>query len=151
MTHVTRSINEQIRTGLSREEIWEAEDKGLIHCWETGRELSQSKPELAKAANNGELPVTHWKGGVSRTLKKLDKFGAHHYLAQWQGLCGRDLDIDTTQEVTIICSKTGMVVTFTSDINKLIDANTEETEEEADHGRPAPRVSEQPLFSSSPN
>lgn len=147
MPVITRSITNEIRSGLTREEVWEAEDKGLIRCWETGRELAKSKPELAEAATNGELPVTNWKGGVSRTLKKLDKFGAHHYLAQWQGLRGNDLKIDTSQEVTITCSKTGMVVTFTSDISKLIEINTEETAEEADNGRPASGIPEQPLFS----
>lgn len=147
MPVITRSNTSEIRTGLSREELWEGEDKGLICCWETGRELAKSRSELAEAANNDELPVTNWKGGVSRTLKKLEKFGALQYLAQWQGLRGEDLKIDTTQEVTITCSKTGMVVTFTSDISKLIDTNTEETAEGADHGRPASGVPEQSLFS----
>lgn len=148
MAHITRSINEAIRTGLSREQTWTAEDNGLIRCLETGRELAQSKPELAEAANNGELPVTNWKGGVSRTLKKLEKFGALQYLAQWQGLRGDNLSIDTTQEVTITCSKTGMVVTFTPDISKLIDTNTDDTTDGVEqHGRPAPGISEQSLFS----
>lgn len=148
MARISRSINEQIRTGLSWEERWQADDKGLIICWETGRELASAKPELAEAAQNGELPVTNWKGGVSRTLKKLDKYGALQYLAQWQGLRGEDLKIDPAQEVTITCSRTSMVVTFTADISKLIDANTDETAEEAEQdGRPAPGVPEQSLLS----
>ncbi|WP_416340051.1 hypothetical protein [Pseudomonas sp. C11] len=132
MPIISRSIATPIRTGLSREATWEADDKGLIRCWETGRELAIAKPELADAAKNMELPVTNWKGGVSRTLKKLDKYGSLQYLAQWQGLRGEDLRIDPAVEVTITCSKTHMVITFTADISKLIDAPTEETAEEAD-------------------
>lgn len=148
MTIVTRKISEPIRQGATREETWEGEDKGLIRCWETGRELANSKPEMAAAAKNGELPVTNWKGGVSRTLKRLDKYGALQYLAQWQGLRGEDLEVNPAQEVTITCSRTGMVITFTADISKLIDANMDETAEEAEHdGRPAPGVPEQSLFS----
>lgn len=148
MARISRSINDRIRTGLSWEKRWQADDKGLISCWETGRELASAKPELAEAARNGELPATNWKGGVSRTLKKLEKYGALQYLAQWQGLRGEDLEIDPAQEVTITCSKTSMVITFTADISKLIDANTDETAEEAEQdGRPAPGISEQSLLS----
>lgn len=70
----------------------------------------------------------HWKGGVSRALKKKDKFGALQYLAQWQGLRGEDLSIDLEAEVILICSATDMVVTFTPDLTKLADqlALTEE-------------------------
>lgn len=148
MALIARSIEEPIRAGLSWEATWEAEDKGLIRCWETGRELAAAKPELAHAANNGELPATNWKGGTSRTLKKLEKYGSLQYLAQLQGLRGENLSIDPSIEKTITCTKTGMVITFTGDISKLIDATTDEPAEEADNnGRPASGVPEQSLFS----
>jgi hypothetical protein len=148
MTAIRRSIDTPIRTGLDWHATWEGEDKGLIKCWEVGRQLAKSKPELAEAAGRDELPATNWKGGVSRTLKKLEKYGALQYLAQWQGLRGEDLAIDPAAEVTITCSKTGMVVTFTPDISKLLDQTTEDTAEgDAQDGRSASGVSEQSLFS----
>ncbi|MNE97141.1 hypothetical protein D3C80_1954430 [compost metagenome] len=61
-----------------------------------------------------------WKGGVSRQLVKLEKFGSLKYLAQWQGLRGEDLDVDLATERTLICTKTEMTVTFTPDQAKYI-------------------------------
>lgn len=148
MTTIRRSINTPIRTGLDWHKIWESEDKGLIKCWEVGRQLALSKPELAEAASRNELPVTNWKGGVSRALKKLEKYGSLQYLAQWQGLRGENLDVDLTAEITITCIKTAMVVTFTPDINKLLDQSTDESAEgDENDGRSTPGVSEQSLFS----
>ncbi|RMH85203.1 hypothetical protein EA796_06755 [Pseudomonas sp. AOB-7] len=148
MTMIRRSIDTPIRTDLDWHTTWKGEDKGLIKCWEVGRQLAQSKPELAEAAGRDELPVTNWKGGVSRTLKKLDKYGALKYLAQWQGLRGEDLAVDLAREVTITCSKTGMVVTFTPDVSKFLDQTTEDAAEgDEQDGRSAPGISEQSLFS----
>lgn len=148
MTTITRSIEAPIRTGLDWHATWEGPDKGLVKCWETGRQLAHSKPAMAEAANRNELPATNWKGGVSRALKKPEKYGSLQYLAQWQGLRGENLEVDPTTEVTITCSKTGMVVTFTPDINKILDQHTDETAEEGENdGRPASGISEQPLFS----
>ena len=61
---VFRSHKQPIRKDLSWEERWKGPDKGLISCWEVGRELSQKEPELGERARNGELPVLAWKGGV---------------------------------------------------------------------------------------
>ena len=53
-----------------------------------------------------------WKGGVER-LKIERKPGTLQYLATWQGLCGKDLDLPLDGE-TIVCSKTGQTVVFGS-------------------------------------
>lgn len=147
MAILRRSIDTPIRPAADWHTTWAGEDNGLIKCWEVGRKAGQQSPELAQAALNGELPVTGWKGGVSRALKKTDKYGALQYLAHWQGLRGEDLEIDLAAEITITCSKTGMRVTFTPDISKLIDQATDEaTDKEESHGRPAPGIPEQSLF-----
>lgn len=143
---VTCSINAPIRTGLSWEQTWLGPDKGLIKCWEVGRQNALENPELAAKCLAGELPVIGWKGGVSRTLNKLTRYGALNYLAEWQGLRGEDLDIDLGQERTLVCTRTGMIVTFTPDLTKLANqTNGSEESEEAENGS-APGVSEQSLF-----
>lgn len=148
MPVLQRSITLPIRTGLDWQATWSAEDMGLIKCWEVGRQLATTRPELSEAALRDELPVLGWKGGVSRTLKKLEKYGSLQYLAQWQGLRAEDLRVDTNAEITHTCSKTGMQVTFTPDISKLIEQSTDEAAEGDDpYGRPAPGVPEQSLFS----
>ncbi|WP_339079647.1 hypothetical protein [Pseudomonas sp. TMP9] len=148
MPTIHRSIDTPIRTGLDQHTNWNGPDKGLINCWEVGRQLAQAKPEMAEAARRSELPLTNWKGGVSRTLKKPEKYGSLQYLAQWQGLRGENLDVDPTVEVTITCTKTSMVVTFTPDIKKILDQHTDEKADgEESDGRPASGISEQSLFS----
>lgn len=147
MPIVRRSINTPIRQGLDWSTTWQAPDNGLIKCWEVGRLTAVQKPELAEAALDDELPVTCWKGGVSRTLKKLEKYGSLQYLAHWQGLRGEDLEVDQDAEVTHTCSKTGMRITFTPDISKLIEQTTDETAEgDEANGRSAPGIPVQPLF-----
>ncbi|POA18115.1 hypothetical protein C1886_18560 [Pseudomonas sp. FW300-N1A1] len=127
---IHRSIDTPPRTGLTRDQLWEAEDKGLIKCWEIGRERAARFPELAQRCLAGELPVLGWKGGVSRSLKKREKYGSLKYLAQWQGLRGESLDVDLTQEHELTCSRTRMVVTFTPDRSKYINEMAEmETQE----------------------
>ncbi len=55
-THVTRSIKTPIRTELKTvADIWDGPDKGLIFCWEQGREEAAQKPDLAERARRGEL------------------------------------------------------------------------------------------------
>ena len=115
---IYRACHEPKREGLSWDERWNGDDKGLITCWEVGRELRKKEPELAERANKGELPVLGWKGGVEKKIKKKEKYGTLFYLAQWQGLRGEDLDIDLLEEREIVCSKTVMKVIFTGDINK---------------------------------
>lgn len=125
---VYRSCREPIRKGLTWEERWKGEDKGLISCWELGRELRDEKPILAKRAENGELPVLVWKGGVAKKIKKKGKYGSLHYLAEWQGLRGEDLNINLSEETEIICSKTGMKVIYTGDVGKYADDIDEGTD-----------------------
>jgi hypothetical protein len=43
--------------------------------------------------------------GVSRSLKKLEKYGSLKYLAQWQGLRGEDLDVDLAGQLHRIQAK----------------------------------------------
>ena len=114
---VYRSNKEAIREDPSWDERWRGSDKGLINCWEIGRERSKNEPGLALQAINGELPVLGWKGGVEKTLKKKEKIGTLFYLAEWQGLRGDDLDIDLSKERELVCTKTGMNVIFTGDLD----------------------------------
>ena len=146
---VSRKISDPIRTDLTREELWEASDKGLILCWETGRQLAQLNHDLSALAVAGELPVLGWKGGTDRALKKNSKFGSLRYLAQWQGLRGDDLNIDTSAERTLKCVKTGMSVTFTQDSTKYQNQPlTTKESKERNHDRHSSRVSEESLFPS---
>lgn len=115
---IFRSYKEPKRMGLSWDELWEGVDKGLIACWEVGRELREKYPELASRVEKGELPVLGWKGGVEKKTKEGEKYGTLLYLAQWQGLRGIDLDIDLSQELVLLCSRTGMRVIYTGDLKK---------------------------------
>ena len=113
---IYRSFKKPIRGKLSWDKLWEGRDKGLIKCWEVGRELSEKEPDLAERAKKGELPVLGWKGGVEKKIKKKEKYGTLWYLAQWQGLRGEDLDIDFSEASELICSKTGIKVIYTDDV-----------------------------------
>lgn len=125
---VTRSIETPIREFPSFEERWRGEDKGLITAWEVGRERAIENPELKMAALNNELPALGYIGGYEKklTVKKF-KYAPFHYLAQWQGLRGNDLDIDSIRDEGkfLICSKTNMKTIFTSNSNKLYNKNEE--------------------------
>lgn len=144
--NVYRAASEPLRANLTWHEAWEGQDKGLIKCWEVGRELATKNPDLAEQCARGALPVLHWKGGSNRTLKKREKCGGLFYLAQWQGLRGEDLDIDPDQERTITCSQTGMIVTFTPDHSKYANQKADADEGGKPLGRPTSGISEQPLF-----
>ena len=119
---VFRSKQEPFREGLTWEERWKGPDKGLITCWEVGQRIREENPELAESAMKGELPPLGWKGGVERKLKAREKIGTLMYLAQWQGLRGEDLDIDTGAEPQHVCTRTGMRVIFTGDYEKYKNA-----------------------------
>jgi len=54
-----------------------------------------------------------------KLLKKPEKHGSFKYLAEWQGLSGEDLNIEPDQELSMVCTQTGMTVIFTSDLAKL--------------------------------
>lgn len=113
---VHRKITEPIRECGTWYERWNAEDGGLIACWERGREKRLEAPWLADQATAGQLVSLPWKGGVEKATKNNQKFGTHFYLAMWQGLRGEDLDIDTAEEVVLICATTGVAVVLTCDM-----------------------------------
>ncbi|CAL2083982.1 hypothetical protein [Tenacibaculum sp. 190524A02b] len=119
MTKIYRSFKEPDRENLTWKETWEKEDKGLIKNYEIGRSLGLKYPELVEKAKRGELPALGYKGGVDKVLKMKEKIGALNYVAKWQALRGEDLDIDLDKELVLTCSKTGVRVLFTMDLEKL--------------------------------
>jgi hypothetical protein len=70
------------------------------------------EPELAARADEGELVMLIWKGGVEEKLKIEKKPGTLKYLATWLGLRGEDLDIELEEQRVVVCSKTGQAVIF---------------------------------------
>jgi hypothetical protein len=109
-----RSISCPIREDLSWSEKWEGQDKGLICCWERGRQKREEEPDLAERAERGELVILAWKGGVEEKLKSNKKMGTFNYLATWQGLRGEDLNIELEEECIHVCTKTQQIVVFSS-------------------------------------
>ena len=122
VTPIHRSRKESRRTELSTEELWLSEDRGIIVCWEVGRDLADKDPELARKAERGELPTLSWKGGVAVALKNPVKYGTFKYLATWQGLRREDLNIDPSAETEITCTRTGVKVIYTPDAKKYTTA-----------------------------
>lgn len=111
-TRVHRSINDPIRSFTSWVDRWKGPDKGLIWCWELGRQLRESDRQLADRTSRGELVTLVWRGGVEQKLKTGKKIGSLFYLATWQGLRGEDLEVHLVQEQLITCSRTGQTVIF---------------------------------------
>ena len=62
---INRSIAIKPRDFVDMDHRWRSSDKGLIWCWERGRQMSEENPELASRARNGELMILGWKGGVN--------------------------------------------------------------------------------------
>jgi hypothetical protein len=127
---IYRSIAEPIRECANWYQRWKSEDNGLIACWERGREKQIEDPSLAAQAANGQLVVLPWKGGVAKATKKGQMFGTLYYLAMWQGLRDEDLNIDTTKEIVLNCTATGMNVVFTGDTTKYAEKQTNNEPEE---------------------
>lgn len=119
--HVHRARQQPKTTELSWEQRWHGPDRGLIACWERGREKASEDPGLAAEAKAGRLVVLPWKGGVEKRIKGK-KVGTLWYLAMWQGLRGDDLDIDLGEEYVMTCSKTGVVVAYTGDYERYKNA-----------------------------
>jgi hypothetical protein len=125
--HIYRSKSEPNRNNPTWEERWGQADKGLVICWERGREKAEEEPELTMRARAGELLPLPWKGGLKpalepkkETRRKVGKnYGTLFYLAMWQGLRGDDLDIYTDKDFQLICTKNNLAVTFTDDKKKL--------------------------------
>ncbi len=118
-SHIQRSYQEPDRGLSTHKERWKGEDKGVVTAWEVGRELAVKDPEMAQKAKNGELPPSVWKGGVAKKPKfKMRKYASLYYLAEWQALRGEDLDIDLNDEIDLTCSRTGVTMTYTFDMEK---------------------------------
>ena len=126
---VHRSADQPIVLGETWEKLWQGSDGGLVCAWARGIEKAKTDPDLQQRALRGELPPLAWKGGCDKALKAGRKIGALHYLATWQGLRGNDLQIDTDAEVERTCSRTGVVVTFTGDVNALLAFDVDEGSE----------------------
>lgn len=109
-----RSIHEPIREGLDWKSLWQGPDRGLIWCWERGRQYQIEEPDRAARARNGELVLDGWRGGVEKKLKDANKrkYGTLEYLATWQGMRGEDLNIDLDGEYTVVCSRFQQAVVF---------------------------------------
>jgi hypothetical protein len=78
--------------------------------------------DICERVDRGELPSLHWKGGFEidpdkpyAMPKMKKKFGCLQYLATLQGIRGESLNIDTTKEYSLRCSRTGVLVVFTAD------------------------------------
>lgn len=99
-TSLNRSVEVPIRSGLSTDELWSGSDRGLIWCWERGRQKRDEEPGLATRASNGELIPLAWKRGAIQNL------------ATWQGVRGENLDIALDGERTIVCSVSGRSFVF---------------------------------------
>jgi hypothetical protein len=116
--HLHRSVDHPLRDGLSWTELWEGPDKGLIWCWERGRQKRSEDPDLAARADKGELVTLPWKGGTkegSGTPEERGtqtKYGTLKYLAMWQGLRHEALDLALEGERVIVCSRTKRSVVF---------------------------------------
>ena len=121
---VKRSISKPVRSSLTWDETWSRDDQGLIKAWENGRQKAKQNRTLRESALRGELPMlVTWKGGVEKKLKTdITKYGSLKYLAHLQGLKGEDLNIDLTKQVTLTCSRTGQMVTYTWDSTKYAPA-----------------------------
>ena len=120
---IQRNIAEPIRELASWDERWKGFDLGLITCWELGREKALEDKNLADSARAGQLIPLAWKGGVQPSIALKKKYGTYFYLAMWQGLRGDNLDIDLHENFSITCTLTDVVVVFTSDQSKFLQAS----------------------------
>lgn len=110
------------------EDRMDGPDKGIINAWLAG--LAKRREALTagqsdalswvRKAEADELPVLPYRGGLDAAIKRQDKIGSLLYLAMWQGLRGNDLLIDMATEPVLVCSRTGVPVLFTLNIEKLL-------------------------------
>lgn len=128
---VTASADQPIRQRLTWQEKWLGSDEGLLACWEAGRQMRHTHPEIAAAAGRDELPSLPYKGGFAKKPKtKNGKYGTLHYLAMWKGLRSEELSICIDEEITLKCSRVGVAVTFTYDREKYLSNVDDEDEED---------------------
>lgn len=76
-------------------------DQGLILAWHVGRQMGRDDPSLKLECQMGRFPP------------KLYKVGTLEYLAQWQGIRGDILHIDTERTIDMLDAGTGAKVVFT--------------------------------------
>ncbi len=131
----TRMVNAPadalVRQQLAWREKWLGPDEGLIACWEVGRCMQATHPEIAAAALRDELPLLAYKGGFGKKPKKMKhKYGTLHYLAMWRGLRAEELSICIDKEITLQCSRVGVAVTFTYDREKYLSNVDDEGNED---------------------
>jgi hypothetical protein len=122
---IQRTVSDARRGELTWEQLWKGPDAGIIASWERGLEKRTEDAAMAQRALSGELLVLPWKGGVERPIKAR-KYGTFLYLAMWQGLRGEPLNIETSQEVTLVCARTQMQVTYTSNRAKYAIVSDED-------------------------
>ena len=99
-TSLHRSVDVPIRDLQNMDERWAGPDRGLIWCWERGRQKRDAEPALAARAATGELIRLVWKRG------------SFQYLATWQGLRGQNLDIALEEATTVVCAVSGKSFVF---------------------------------------
>lgn len=129
---IQRSISEPERIGLDWNAAWQGPDRGLITCWETGRKLAIQIPELAERCRAGELAAAQLERRHARSKRKTKPA----LFTTWPN-----------GKVTLTCTKTGMVITYTGDISKLADQHSDTDNEEGDsNGRPTSGIPEQSLL-----
>ena len=105
--------------GLSWEDRWSTFPASMLSSWRQGLINRFSMPELATACINDELPELPFKGGANKDSAS-NKLGYACYLAMWQGLRGEDLLWDPSHPCKLVCSRYGVTVEFTSDIDRLL-------------------------------
>ncbi len=110
---LNRAVEIPIRCGLSTDELWSGPDRGLIWCWERGRQKRVEDPMLATQASNGELIRLVWKRGTFQ------------YLATWQGIRGENLDLALDSERTIVCAVSGKSFVFKAGVLPEEEPETE--------------------------
>ena len=108
------------RSGMSPKEAWSGPDAGIIRAWEAGRDLAEKDEKVAQACLRGELPPLPYSGGYAKATKQGEAYAPMHYLAMWHGLRGEGLELNTENETSVTCAKTGMVVTFTTQPEKYV-------------------------------
>lgn len=121
IVRIFSSISDPVCEILDFDQRINGDDRGLINAWNVGRNLALRNPDLVRRMMDGELPVLGVKGGVREKIQ-ADKIGSLWYLAQRQGLLGEDLDIDMSAEVEMVCSRTGVRILYTLDLEKLFSS-----------------------------
>lgn len=151
---VYKSISNHIRDDLSYNERWGSFEQGLVTAWESGKKHKNDTFSFKyKLLQSGALPKLSFKGGhiipikiisykINRTKlfylwdkdrykdffkpKYKYKYGTFNYIAQMQGILGKDLDIDSQRDEGMIltCSITSIKTIFTTNIKKYKDNKT---------------------------